>query len=215
MMSANHRLATAAGLIALLATAPLPAQEPYAAEDDAWISISGSVSSVSEDRFTLDYGDGAIYVDMDDGDRDADAYRLLPGDKVGVTGRIDNELLEATTLDAASVYVEKLGTTFYSDPLDEDDVVIALVAPVALAATSVRGTVQAVGDDRLTIRTAAGRPLTLDTSPLSYDPLDDEGYPRIDVGDRVRATGVMSQDFFTGPALHVQTLTMVRDTRGR
>ncbi|WP_256363626.1 hypothetical protein [Thiohalocapsa sp. ML1] len=40
---------------------------------------------------------------MNDGDRDADAYRLLPGDHVGIAGRIDNGLLQATTLDAASV----------------------------------------------------------------------------------------------------------------
>lgn len=213
-MIAKHRHIAAAGLAALLATGAAIAQAPYAADDDAWISISGTVSSVSEDRFTLDYGDGAIYVDMDDGDRDADAYRLLPGDHVGVAGRIDKGLLTATTLDAASVYVEKLGTTFYSDPFDEEDVVIAILGPVAVAGTTVRGTVASVGDDELELRTAAG-PLTLNTEPLPYDPLDDVGYPQVDVGDRVRATGVMSEGFFTGPELDVHALTMVRDTRGR
>jgi uncharacterized protein YdeI (BOF family) len=214
MLFKHRQITAAAGLGALLATTAPIAQDPYGAEDDAWISISGTVSSVSEDRFTLDYGDGAIYVDMDDGDRDADAYRLLPGDHVGVAGRIDKGLLEATTLAAASVYVEKLGTTFYSDPYDEEDVLVAIAAPVVLSGTTVRGTVMSVGDDRIELRTAAG-PLTLNTEPLPYDPLDNVGYPQIDVGDRVRATGVMSDGFFSGPKLDVHALTMVRDSRGR
>ena len=58
------------------------AQDPYLMSNNSWISISGTVKSVSADLFTLDYGDGLITVEMDDGDRDADAYKLIPGDEV-------------------------------------------------------------------------------------------------------------------------------------
>ena len=59
---------------------------PDMTPDDGWISISGSVADVERDAFELNYGDGSVTVQMDDGDRDADAYALLPGDKVRVIG---------------------------------------------------------------------------------------------------------------------------------
>ena len=38
---------------------------------------------------------------MDDGDRDADAYKLLPGDEVNVIGKVDDDLFQTTTIDAS------------------------------------------------------------------------------------------------------------------
>ena len=72
-------------------------RSPYTQPDDSWISLS-------------------VTVEMDDGDRDADAYKLLPGDKVNVVGKIDDNLFELISIEASSVYVEKLGTTFYASP---------------------------------------------------------------------------------------------------
>lgn len=63
------------------------AQSPYAKADNTWIGISGTVKAVTTpDRFTLDYGKGVITVEMDDWDTDADAYKLVAGDKVNVYG---------------------------------------------------------------------------------------------------------------------------------
>ena len=70
-------------------------KNPYAMADGTWITISGEVGAVDPDHFTLDYGDGLVVVEMDDGDRDADAYKLLQGDKVTVAGRIDDDFFEA------------------------------------------------------------------------------------------------------------------------
>ena len=67
------------------------AQNPYAKPDNSWISIHGTVTSVSADEFELDYGDGLISVEMDDGDRDADGYKLVKGDEVRVSGTIDDD----------------------------------------------------------------------------------------------------------------------------
>ena len=50
------------------------------------ISVTGTVESVEADAFELNlaedmpHGGALITVEMDDGDRDADAYKLLPGD---------------------------------------------------------------------------------------------------------------------------------------
>lgn len=90
-------------VLTILLAFPAMAEDPYAQPDDTWISISGSVEAVSADAFTLNYGEGVITVEMDDGDRDADAYKLIPGDKVTVSGMIDDDFYETTTIEASSV----------------------------------------------------------------------------------------------------------------
>lgn len=91
------------------------------------------MESVSPDTFLLDYGQGMIRVGFDDGDRDADAYKLMAGDRLSVTGLIDDDFYEMTTVEASSVYVESLGTYFYASAADEEDPVIRVNAPVAKA----------------------------------------------------------------------------------
>ena len=53
-----------------MAQDPGPCMKP----DDTWITINGTVEDVTRDAFKLDYGSGMVMVEMDDGDRDADAY---------------------------------------------------------------------------------------------------------------------------------------------
>jgi len=110
---ARHLVSTI-GLVLLLAATAM-AKDPKVQPDDAWISISGEVQSVTADTFMLDYGAGDLIVEMDDGDRDADAYQLLPGDKVTVTGRIDDDFLYIELL--ASQFLLFLQTYFISIPL--------------------------------------------------------------------------------------------------
>jgi len=50
------------------------------------LSIRGIVDSVKSDNFILDYGNGVIKVEIDDGDQDADDYKLVAGDKVTPNG---------------------------------------------------------------------------------------------------------------------------------
>jgi hypothetical protein len=105
------------------------------------------VKNVTPDTFTLDYGKGVVTVEMDDGHRDADAYKLFEGDKVTVNGKIDDDLYETTKIEASSVYVEKLGTYFYASPVDEEDVFFYTVTtPVVVGDLTVRGTVTDVDD---------------------------------------------------------------------
>ncbi|WP_312944796.1 hypothetical protein [Stutzerimonas kunmingensis] len=58
--------------ILIASPAMLSAQEnsasenPYISPDGSWISLSGTVTSVAPENFTLDYGSGLITVEMDD-----------------------------------------------------------------------------------------------------------------------------------------------------
>src|SRR6056297_2222247 len=174
---------------------PAMAKNPYAKPDDSWISISGTVESVTADSFILDYGDGVITVEMDDGDRDADGYKLLAGDKVTVNGLIDDDFYETTTIEASSVYVEKLGTTFFASAVDEEDYLVTVTTPIVVSATTVQGTVTAVDDEEFTVATGL-QATRVDVEEMAYNPLDMEGYQRIEVGDYVRVTGNMEKEFF-------------------
>lgn len=208
-MLAGSALALAAALPTAAAAADAM---PYAMPDDSWISIDGTIESVEPGSFTLDYGDGNIIVEMDDGDRDADAYKLIEGDKVNIVGKVDDDFFEATTIEAMSVHVQKLGTTFYASAVDEEDVVMTVTAPVDVSDTVVRGSVSAVGDDQFTVN-MEGTELTVSTDDLGYDPLDDIGYQRIEQGDRVSVSGDMEEGFFGGTELEADAIVELSDAQ--
>ncbi|GEM_PF-904536 len=168
---------------------------PYGAPDDSWISISGTVGDVDRNEFELQYGDGSVTVEMADGDRDADAYKLLQGDKVRVMGRVDDDFLETTTIDAMSVQVDKLDTTFYADEATERRMNQGMTQPITTSETIVNGRVITVGADDFVIDTGMSN-LTVDVDNLAADPLDDQGFLQIDTGDRVSVTGDMTPAFF-------------------
>lgn len=190
---------------------PASAQDPYLAADDTWISVTGTVESVEADEFELElaedmsHGGALITVEMDDGDRDADAYKLLPGDTVTVYGMVDNDLFEERTIEASSVYVANLDTYFYASGLDEEDTFVTITPPV-VSATVLQGTVTEVNDEEFKLSTGL-QEITVEVEEMPYNPLDDEGYQKIQVGDRVSVTGEMDYDFLEGRELVAETVT--------
>ncbi len=181
----------------LFVSAPAMAKNPYAKPDDTWITISGTVKTVKANSFTLDYGEGLIIVEMDDGDRDADGYKLLAGDKVTVNGKIDDDFYETATIEASSVYVEKIGTTFFASAADEEDALVTVVAPVIVSSVTLKGTVTDVNDDEFTLNTGL-QSITVEVEEMPFNPLDDEGYLKIETGDFVQVNGTVDDDFIEG-----------------
>jgi len=186
------------------------AETPYTKPNNAWISIDGTVKAVNVDTFTLDYGKGRITVEMDDGDRDADAYILLPGDKVTVTGKIDDDFFQRTTIEASRVYIEKLGAYFYASARDDEDTYITAVTPVVDFRTVVQGVVAVVNGDKFQL-TVGTTNLTVDVAEMPYNPLDNKGYQRVETGDLVRVTGNMDYEMFEGRELKAETLVELVD----
>lgn len=201
MIQPSARVSSLALAIASFVLVPASlAQEPYEKPDASWISISGTVDAVTSDSFTLDYGEGIITVEMDDGDRDADAYKLARGDEVTVNGMIDDDLFETTTIEASSVYVENINTYFYASAIDEEDTFVTVTTPVVISETVVQGTVTEVGGEEFTLDTG-NRRLTVEVDELPTNPLDEIGYQQIEVGDRVSVAGDIDDDFFEGQEL--------------
>lgn len=202
---------TAVVLIGAIAAASALAENPYTKPDGSWISISGTVETVTRDAFLLDYGNGTVTVEMDDGDRDADAYKLLEGDKVTVYGAVDDDLFESTTIEASHVYVEKLGTYFYASAVDEeDDWFYYANDPIIVSEAAMQGRVTAVSDEEFKLFTGP-RTVTVAVDEMAYNPLDGEGYQRIEVGDRVSVTGDMEYDLFSNREFVARSIIKLSD----
>ena len=199
-------------LAAALSAGPAMAKNPYARADETWISISGTVDAVTADSFLLDYGDGVITVEMDDGDRDADGYKLLAGDEVTVYGMVDDDFFEATTIEASSVYVEKLDTTFYASAADEEDYWVTVTTPIRVASVVVRGTVSSVAvDDEEFVLNTGKRKITVEVEEMPFNPVDQEGYMRIEKGDYVQVVGRIDNDLFEGRELVADSVIEITD----
>jgi len=182
------------------------AQDSDLGPDNSWISISGSVRDVATNTFKLDYGDGVILVIMNDGDRDAGGYKLLPGDKVTVTGMIDDDFFAKASIVASNVYVEKLGTQFFAAAADKGALYVVEKHPVEVADTVVQGVVTEVDDQEFKLDTAV-RTLTVDVGEMPYNPLDDEGYQKISPGNVVRVSGRIDKQLFLGHELIAEDVT--------
>lgn len=187
--------------------------QPYQQADNTWISIGGTVESVDDDSFFLDYGEGKITVEMDDWDWYSDTGALEKGDKVNVQGMIDDDFYEIATIEASSVYVHRLGRYFYASPADEEGAYYyTTVYPVVLTTINVRGRVTSVSHDEFTLDTGP-RQMTVEVEEMAYNPLDDEGYQKVRVGDRVSVTGEMDYDLFEGRELVADSVIVLENSK--
>lgn len=187
-------------------------RNPYLKPDETWISISGTAVDTSPLSFLLDYGEGVITVEMDGWawyDKD---FQVIEGDRVTVYGKIDDDLYETTTIEASSVYDENLGTYFYANPndeaLDEEYDYWITGNDVVLGEMTVRGTVTSVNGREFTIDTGP-RKMTVDTSTMPYNPMDDKGYLRVDKGDYVSVNGAMEDGFWEGRELMADRVIII------
>lgn len=170
---------------------PQPPLQSQSAPQGDWISLTGTIASISGDRLALAAGDGEIEVTLS-GLGAADTTMLRPGDRVGVTGRMDGSVFTDRRIAADSLYVARLNRLlgnpppgsaaaqprqgFAPDrPRGEEDWVI------------VTGRVVAMDGDDLTIE-SGGQRIAVDAD--DEGPADVRG---VKVGDRVSVTGELER----------------------
>ncbi len=190
-----------------------PADPPPAAvtaDNNSWVSLSGTIVATRPDAFDLDYGEGVITVEMDDHDWFDESAGLLVDDQVVVYGYVDDDFYEKRTIEASSVYVRGLGTQFYASGVDEEDLPTSpMVTP--RAEINLSGEVDSIAGRHFFLETDAGV-IEVETSQLGYNPLDDEGYQKIDVGDRVRVRGQLASSLFSGHDLVATDIISLEDS---
>lgn len=199
--------ATALMLMLPFAAFPAMAKEnPYTAPDDTWISLSGTAVETSPKSFTLDYGEGTIQVETDDWQRyETDMAALLEGDKVTVYGEVDDDFAETAKIEANSVYIESLDQYFYASAADEEtNWRYTITTPIVVGDAELIGTVTSVSDKEFTVDTGVQQ-ITVDTSALPRNPLDEYGFQQIEKGDLVRVNGDMEDDL-------IETMELLADS---
>lgn len=202
-MKQTFRKTIALGAAALaMAATPALAQTPTRTDDGEWLTLSGTVESVSGDMFMLDYGSNSLPVEMDDFDWFNDNV-VMPGDEVTVTGRMDDDFLQTRRIEASTVYIDKLRTHYFANSADEEGGLdpMMYVGPVDTEGLDITGYVTAIAGDEMTVD-AGVLEYKVDSGELLYDPFDDDGLTRIDVGDRVSVSGRFDDsDFFDTPEI--------------
>ncbi|QJR80090.1 hypothetical protein CA267_004510 [Alteromonas pelagimontana] len=180
-------------------------------DSSTWVTVSGEVREVDSQFFTLDYGEGNIIVEIADTDFDAQAFKALDGDTVTVSGKIDGSLFSNSTLQASSVYIDSLRTTFISDSADSssrDVYATTAFIPSSLDSMLLIGNVSAVSDEAVQI-SVGDTSVTVNVDDMRDSPVDDEGYLKLAKGDRVKVSASLDDDFFTSYSLDANYIIKV------
>lgn len=186
--------------------APMPLVSPSGPAGD-WVIVSGTVQSVGTQSFVLDTGASRIPVDMD-------GYASLdvrPGERVTVTGRMENPATGAPVLNAASVDVPERNQRFYANPSDDGGGAFAYsTAPAAPAPLTLTGTV---------VGTSAPYAFTLSTANGTYA-IDARGIAPtfatrpILIGDRISVSGTRdTSNLFDPRQIEATAITLLSPNR--
>jgi hypothetical protein len=212
---ARARVALCALALGLAPTAAAgAAREPATLPDEGWLSVTGTIAATGDDAFTLDYGQGVVTVETDHWDWRPGAPPE-PGERVTVYGEVGDDLFDTGELTAEDVLVRDRGA-FYERGEAAPYVTPSILPPVASEGSwlSIAGEVTEIDDPWFTLDTGHG-PLRVDTRGLGYDPFDDVGIQRLDVGDRVAVSGALDRAFFERREMRAESVaTLARERSG-
>lgn len=167
-----------------------------------FVTLSGKVSDVKPHSFSLTNNGNKVLVEMDDySSWVADGFKLVNGDQVVVSGKVDKDFLEKKKVEAGSVYVKNIDTYFFASSDDEEDflsipVSYSLVANLPEGAQiDLQGSITSVQGREFTVDTGI-RKIVVDTQSLSYNPMDQKGFTKLALGDRVKVSGRIEDNLF-------------------
>jgi len=217
-MSVKRKILVSAALITLAGTGwagSVMAKQLPAMSDRSAVTLTGSVRDVRADEFTLDYGANQITVEMDEGwswFRDP-ARVLRPGERVTISGIIDDDLFEGREIEANTVYVHDRYTYFYGDDQVSDDRIgmgMDYDGPSGDGAyITASGTVREISGREFMLDTGAAT-IQVDTLPMAYNPMDDDGLQKIMPGDRVHVTGILDDGLFERKEIQANTIVSLQ-----
>jgi uncharacterized protein YdeI (BOF family) len=195
----------------LFATTASAGDHPLNYADNAVMVLSGTVTGTNDEGFVLDYGSGTISVDMDAFDDHRLKADKLDGQRVTVLGEVDDDFFERTELEAMSISIDNHYTHLHATS-GAHTVVHSWSVPEQISKDSIelRGTVAKVGKDSFQMKVGA-RMIEVDVDDLGYDPMDELGWQKIDVGDVVRVVGEMDARLFKDRVLDADRVTTVFD----
>lgn len=202
MQSLFTTLAAAALFLTPLSAAETPQTiSPWDKDDGQWITIAGKITKVTGNDFTLDYGEGAILVEVDSYRKKPTNYRFAADDKVIVTGRVDADKDQKRSIEAGSVYVKNEGKSYFAEADDEEEVITKL-RKVTNNGTGVVVTGKVTSQVRnfLTINTGY-QTIKVSTEVLPANSFNSEGLLPLEEGDTITVYGAITDGFSEGDKL--------------
>ena len=173
--------------------------------DESLVTLAGTVVSARPGQFVLNYGSGTITVEMDDWDWYREGGMLVPGDRVTVSGRLDRNLLARDSIEASAVFVDELNTVYFASGADEEQLGLLTVPPLPAGKVDATGRVTAIEGREFIIGSPTGA-VVVDTSRMADNPLDAQGSPQIEVGDRVYVWGDLDLSLPEGAELRADAV---------
>ena len=182
--------------------------------DDSSITLMGTVATVDDDEFVLSHDTGTITVELDEWDNSwfEDHGELLLGERVMVSGTIDKDLFEKTEIKAKSLWAQDLNTYLYTDErtADADYSIITMWSFDTDYLTTLRGTISEIDGDEFVLNTGISD-IRVDTEEMRYDPLDEKGFQKLQIGDRVSVVGDLDKDFLDTVELEATSILTLED----
>ena len=180
----------------------------------SYLTLSGVVSKIlDKDRFDLDYGNGVAQIDCDDALHDLLAKsirKIKAGDKVTVTGKIDNQWFAKREILVSSIlHITKDYIVLYKRPTAAGDEVPAVIVGAAKPSlfldgqVALTGIVTGVSYRSFTLRYEDG---TIQVKAFSIKIPDDN---RIVSGDVVTVYGKIDNSFFKDREINAETIEKI------
>lgn len=167
--------------------------------DGAPVVLTGTVDAIRSDEFDLNYGTGKITVELDGWGWTGNETRYLrTGERVTISGRIDDDLFEGREVEAENIFLPGSYNYYYTTDIypsyywyydDNNTVQDGSYA-------SMRGTVSNISGDEFTLTSANNASMKVDVSDMGYDPFDNEGLQKVENGDHVHVYGEIDDGFF-------------------
>lgn len=189
-------------------------------QNDAYITITGTVGSITdEDEFQLNHAGGTITVDTNDAWPDlfrADAGTVLnTGDRVSVTGKVDNNLFSGNEIEAYRLTVSgdtygRIYTNQNYAPSYENDYAAYNNVAYGTGLTDdqqvrISGEVsKIVNDEKFMLRYGNGE-IQVDT-----DDVDFTNAAKLNVGDEVVVFGEVDKDLFQKKEVEAERVILSR-----
>lgn len=172
-------------------------------EGDA-MNLTGTVSSASGEEFTINLGRGSVTVNVGDWEWFTDeAEKVKVGEKVTVTGIVDDGFFTGRKLQARTIYVHDRDS--YYRPMDIEDYAYQTwldTPPPEGSAVSLTGIVKKVENGGLLLNTGKTEIQVV---------MDKIKAPKVNTGDRIRVSGVLNDDFFEARKMEATRIIVIHE----
>ncbi len=171
------------------------------AQDANVQSLRGKIVSIKDDYFVVQTTNGQeAKILIDQNMESSNAFKYKIGQEVSIIGESQSRM------PGGLIVVGKTVDHSKDDYLKRYNKIIKDSKKKAVWLdghnNEITGVVKDIDDDYFTLEGSDGSQLHINIKEMSYNPLDDEGYIKLKLGDRVRVYGRYEENFFFPYELH-------------